>query len=72
MKTASVQGSSLSSPSRGAEAAFGGESHFFSLPTGLAQLWRSLADSLPAIGLAEGGDTEGAAELLERSGVKKP
>lgn len=38
----------------------------------LARVVREQADSFPAIGLAEGGDTEGAAELLARSVGKKP
>lgn len=70
MKTASVQGSSMSLASRHTPVA-GSKSRLFMLSGALAQLRRSLADSLPAMGLAEGGDVDGAAELVARSRAGK-
>ena len=71
MKIASVPGSTMSPQPRGMDAGFGGKSRIFALSAALPQLLRSLADSLPAIGLAEGGDTDGAAELMVRSRTRK-
>jgi hypothetical protein len=67
MKTALMPDSSMSTRSRGLDAGLGVRSRFFAFSNALAQLRRSLADSLPAIGLADGGDTEGATELTARS-----
>ncbi|MDD5249411.1 MAG: hypothetical protein PHY45_10520 [Rhodocyclaceae bacterium] len=57
--------------SQGVEAAHGlVKQRLFAAPRMLARLIREQADSFPAIGLAEGGDVEGAAELLARRAAK--
>jgi hypothetical protein len=67
MKTALMSDSAMSTQSRAVDAGLGAEPRFFALSKALAQLRRNLADSFSAAGLAEGGDTEGAADLIARS-----
>ena len=69
MKTATLPDSSLSQE-------FTADRGFFTqrlLATSrmMARVMREQADSFPAIALAEGGDIEGAAELLARSAGKE-
>ncbi len=67
MKTASFDDTSVV---LGAEATTGLVDRLLGAPRALARAMRQQVDAFAAIGLAEGGDTEGAAELLARSAKK--
>jgi hypothetical protein len=65
MKTASLADSSSSQA-----VPRGLKQQLLATPRMLARVIREQADSFPAIALAEGGDIEGAVELLARSTSK--
>lgn len=71
MKTVSLRNSPILPAPAGMQAKPGLVKRLFAGPRALAQVIRKQADGFAAMGLAEGGDVEGAAELLERSARKK-
>lgn len=63
MKTASLPNSSVSKATQNQSLV----GWLLAAPQALKHVLRDQAAALPAIGLAEGGDVEGAAELLART-----
>jgi hypothetical protein len=71
MKTAPMPRSAVSESSFRPDAGSNGGTPLSMVSASLMRVRRYLATALPAMGLADGGDVEGAADLVARSGAGK-
>ena len=71
MKTASLRNTPATPVPLGLQGQPGFVKQFFPKLRMMAQVVRNQTDTFAAVGLAEGGDVEGAAELVERRANKK-